>query len=140
MPVERQLRGDVSCSRSHRVSINSGGERGATTIAPRAECPGFAAIKPRETRTGPDLGPDLESRVFYAPETDRAGRLRAATVSDGVALYLNRRHAPQGNPRLKVQGDILAELLNAKPREMKLPFGQNQEPSQRRSSRPRQCP
>jgi hypothetical protein len=64
--VERQLRGDVSCSRSHRVSINSGGERGATTIAPRAECPGFAAIKPRETRTGPDL----ESRVFYAAETD----------------------------------------------------------------------
>jgi len=134
--MERQLRGDVSCSRSHRVSINGGGECSSTTIAPRAECPGFATVKPRKTRTGRDL----ESRVLYAPETDRAGRLRAATVSDGVALYLNRRHAPQGNPRLKVQGDILAELLNAKPREMKLPFGQNQEPSQRRSSRPRQCP
>ena len=69
--MERQLRGAVSCSLSHRVSINSGGERGSTTIAPRSESPGFATVKPRETRRGPDL----ESLIFYAAETDQPCRV-----------------------------------------------------------------
>src|SRR6516165_5537427 len=51
--MERQLRGDVSCSGSHRVSINSRGQGGSASVAPRSESPGFATVEPRETRTAP---------------------------------------------------------------------------------------
>ena len=47
--MERQFRGNVSCSRSYRVSINKRGQAGSAGIAPRSESPGFTTVEPRET-------------------------------------------------------------------------------------------